>query len=266
VTSDSPDNADPHRRFWNHHDLDSIVDVWGGVVGEDRIHLLTVPPAGAPPTLLWERFCSVLGIDPDRYDASQDKGSNFSLSLSDTELMRRINVELRPELDRDSFKRWATRFFANNVMRAGKAEQTKDDRAQLPPDAHEWAVTKSEEMVAELRHRQVKVVGDLDELVPSPFDPSQPASVNEPKVVYPDGAVDMIVKLVRRLAEVDPESGVRRSRGGASERGARRRERRRAADPEVDAAAEPGRRAARRAARQHDNDGPIEWTDEILYE
>jgi len=265
-------DQDAHRRFWHHHDLDKIVEVWGAGVGEERIHLLTVPPSGAPPTLLWERFCSILEISPDRYDASQGKGSNFSLSFSDTELMRRINVELRPELDRTAFKRWATRFLANHVMRASQSDQADDDRATLSAQTHDWAVARSGEIVEQIRQRRVQVVGDLDELVPRPLDDPDEARSNEPKVVYPDGAVRMIVELVKRLAQLDPEAGSSPSRrgggDGAEERGGQRRAGRRRAGAGGDSDAAGRARRARRRAEPQDEpvEGGPDWADEVMYE
>ncbi len=271
VKSETPELADPHRRFWKHHDLDQIIEAWGGVVGEDRIHLLTVPRSGAPPTLLWERFASIIGVDPAEYDTSQDKGSNFSLSFSDTELMRRLNVQLRPDLDRATFKRWATRFFANHVLRAGDADEAKDDRAVLDPATHEWAARRSEEMVDQLQRRSVQVVGDLAELVPPPVDHAGPVEPNVPKIVYPDAAVVMIARLVKRLAKMDPDlggpGGGRRGggRSGAGERAGPRRGGGRRGNAD---SADPGggARAGERRAQREAPEEPSEWSDEATWD
>ena len=55
---DQPTPGDRIReQFWRHHDVDAIARTWAGVVGPDRLTVVTVPPSGAAPYVLWERFC-----------------------------------------------------------------------------------------------------------------------------------------------------------------------------------------------------------------
>ncbi len=198
---------DAARRFWHHHDLPAIASKWANAVGgAAHVHLVTVPPSGAPPSMLWERFCSVVGIDPSRYDISQDKKSNFSLSYSDTELLRLVNRSIGEELSRLSRKKWATRFLANRVLRAHTGDDTADDRPTLDAAQHRWAVERSEQDLDALRTMGLHVVGDLDELMPVPRDPDAPSTAATPQVTYPDRAGEVIAALVKRLAQLDPEA------------------------------------------------------------
>jgi len=205
ITGESHSAAnDAHRRFWRHHDLVGITRRWAAAVGAENVHIVTVPPSGAPPSTLWERFCSVIGLDhPERYDVSQDRRSNFSLSYSDSELMRQINIALRDEIGRVAYKRWATRYFANRVLRASAGERTAHDRPGLTPAAHDWAVHRSQEMIDTLDDLGVHVVGDLAELMPARAPAGD--APTEPMTVYPEGAVHVIAALIRRIAEVDPQ-------------------------------------------------------------
>ena len=63
---------DPDRQgrlatwFWGVQEIPDILDRWGETSPRERVHLVTVPPQGAPPTLLWERFAETFGIDPTR--------------------------------------------------------------------------------------------------------------------------------------------------------------------------------------------------------
>lgn len=265
VSTSQETEGDAHRRFWRHHDLGAIIDRWAAVVGADHVHLLTVPPSGASPTLLWERFCSIIGADPSRYDASQDQGSNFSLSLSDSELMRRLNVELRPELNKANFKKWATHFFANNVLRASSADEVAQDRARLDAATYSWARDRSVEIADAVRTRGVDVVGDVDELVPPPMDPTKVPQENTPRVNYPDEAVVIIAKLVTRLATLDPEAGGGRRKGRGDRTGD--------SAPRRGAGEERGPRGRRRAGAAEggstdhlDEADTAEWNDELEYQ
>lgn len=204
ITANGEITPNAHRRFWRHHDVAGITSRWVREVGADNVHLVTVPPSGSPPALLWERFCSVIGVDPSRYDISQDKKSNFSLSFSDSELMRQINLALQKDLGRSAHKRWATHYLANRVLRVSSGERFAHDRPALSASTHQWAIERSQQMVEDLSTLGMQVVGDLSELVPptrnSVDDP--PAA---PATSYPDSAAHIMAALLRRIAEVDPQ-------------------------------------------------------------
>lgn len=52
------------RRFWRQQDIARIAARWAEAVGPQRVTMVTVPPPGADPDLLWNRFCEAAGIDP----------------------------------------------------------------------------------------------------------------------------------------------------------------------------------------------------------
>jgi len=201
VTAD-PALHDASRRFWHHHDVVAIVDRWLDIVGPDRLHLVTVPPSGAPPSLLWERFASVVGVDPDGYDITQDRNSNFSLSYSDTELLRQVNRALRPGMSRKAQKRYSTRYLSNRVLRAASAEATSADRPTVDATTYAWAVERSAEMIARLGRPGVRVVGSLDELRPAPA--ADAVGTADPAQAYPERIAEIIAALLKRLAALDP--------------------------------------------------------------
>ena len=49
--------------FWRQFSMARITENWMAGVGADRVTLVTVPPAGADPELLWGRFCAAAGSD-----------------------------------------------------------------------------------------------------------------------------------------------------------------------------------------------------------
>ena len=196
-----PTEHDASRRFWHHHDATAIVDRWLGAVGSDRTHLVTVPPSGAPPSVLWERFSSVVGIDPDAYDITQDRNSNFSLSYSDTELLRQVNHALSTGISRKARKRYSTRYLSNRVLRNDSANATASDRPALDEATQVWAAERSRQIIAGLRSSGVRVVGDLDELQPVP---GQTGAGSAPLQVYPERTAEIIAALIKKMAALDP--------------------------------------------------------------
>ena len=82
----------PGRAFWTRQDAPGITEVWQEAAGRDRVTVLTVPPPGAPPGLLWERFASLLPVDGAGIDL--DVRTNPSLGLASLLVLRELNQRL----------------------------------------------------------------------------------------------------------------------------------------------------------------------------
>ncbi len=81
------------ERFRRAQDVARILSVWRRQLPPERIHVVTVPPRGSDPRLLWDRFARVLGLDPDPY-RSPGSVANTSLGYPSAELLRRVNLAL----------------------------------------------------------------------------------------------------------------------------------------------------------------------------
>ena len=153
----------PGLRFWRQHDVARLTERWAGAVGAERVHLVTVPPSGAPRDLLWQRFCSVVGLDPARYPAeSANLRSNPGLDRVSAEMLRRVNVLLGDGVDRGAKLRILKRGLAKHAL----VELDHQLPIVLGEEQYAWAKQYSHELVARLESRGVKVVGDLADLVP----------------------------------------------------------------------------------------------------
>ncbi|MBO0815873.1 MAG: hypothetical protein J2P30_12135 [Actinobacteria bacterium] len=151
--------TDEARRFMNLHDVPAILERWSNEVTADRVHLITVPPPGSHPRLLWERFAGVLGLEPDHYNLDVP-GTNPSLGAADAALLRRINVALAEDLSWPDY---------NRLVKFGLAPAMatrRDVRIALPDDAFKWAVEWAGQAVEKLSGAGYQLVGDLDDLIP----------------------------------------------------------------------------------------------------
>lgn len=235
----------PARSFWHHHDLGRIVRTWVGAAGRDRVVVIPVPPADAPPDVLWERFASVLRVDPHAFDTDQDRKSNQSMGYAETELVRQVNRGLRAHLDKETQRRLVLKHLANEVLRPDPSETSDRMPISLGPAARAWAVDRSRAMAAEVETLGVRVVGPLHDLVPSPpsvprdDDPADDLADELAPPEVPAGFVRAVTALIMRIAEL--EQAADPSRALASPSLAEVRERRRQA-----------RRRAARAARAGD--------------
>lgn len=191
------------RMFWGLHDAVRVLGNWGAAVPPERIHLVTVPQPDAPSGLLWERFTSVTGIDPQRYDTRVQR-TNTSMGIVETELLRRVNMALGKSLGR-RYDALARRLLAETVL-AGRRDST---RIRLPQEYYSWAVDRTKEIITGVEAAGYEVVGDLDELIPLPQHGETPRSddVQSPELL--DAAVDAVVGLLQHSAP--PRRGLQAS-------------------------------------------------------
>ena len=171
---------DPRRRgklaswFWSVQEVPAILDRWAADLPPERVHVVTVPPLGAPREWLWERFAGVLGIDPASVDTDSGR-SNPSLGVPETALVRRINERVNHGvLGGDAYRALVRELLAHRTLSARRDSA----RLGLPDDVRAWASQLSERWIDALTERKYDVVGSLDELRPGPasafVDPDSP--------------------------------------------------------------------------------------------
>jgi hypothetical protein len=149
-----------HRHFWQAQDVLEVLARWSLAVPPERVHVVTVPQPGAASGMLWERFASVLGLDPAVVDTDVPI-SNVSLGVAEAELLRRMNRSLRKRVDWPTYEQEVKVGVARRL-----AARTGAARLTVPVDRREWVGECAEQMIAGLADGGYDIVGDLDELRP----------------------------------------------------------------------------------------------------
>lgn len=189
----SPDRA--LRNFKRAHDVGAVLQTWGKVVPPRRLHVVTVPPPGSDRRLLWDRFASVLGVDPG-VCTEPPAAANESLGYASTELLRRVNLELGP-MPRTDYSSTVKEYLAWQVLSQRAATE---GRARVDRPTCEFALGWNERTREAVEASGARVVGSLDEL---PTDRSD----------VPDRYVDeaQVVPTTEELLEaaVTAEEGLR---------------------------------------------------------
>jgi hypothetical protein len=169
-----PDDA--AAKFAALHRLSDVAARWTAGVPPDRVHVVVLPRSGADPEILWDRFCAALGVEPSVANHRPPRG-NASLGAVEAEVLRRINSKLAAHAVHDyQLREWVRRSFVMPVVMA----RGPGARIALRPDDHGWARAEAAALVTRLASAPYSVIGDLDELVPSP-DPGpgvQPESLD----------------------------------------------------------------------------------------
>lgn len=196
----SRDVATSPHVTWNWRGLDAgeVLGRWARTVPDEHVHVVTLPRDGAPPSLLWERFATVVGIDPDscRLEVAR---ANRSMGLVEAEVLRRVNPHLRGDF-RSPFARstWVRNYLAGEHLVARGGE-----RFWPEPDRVEECRARGRAMVEMIRGRGFEVVGDVEDLLVPDHLPERrtPGSVTDAEVAQV--AVETIAAMlpdVRRLS------------------------------------------------------------------
>jgi len=189
-----------HQHFWMAQDILDVLARWSAAVPPERIHVVTVPQPGAESGLLWQRFASVIGVDPGVVDTDVPM-SNVSLGVAEAELLRRMNRSLRNRMDWPTYEREIKVGLAKRL-----AARRDSARLSVPANRRAWVGQCAEEMIAGLRSGGYDVVGNLDELRPV-FD-ERPAVM--PSEVRPQRLLRMAGDVVGELVA---DSAAQRSSG-----------------------------------------------------
>ncbi|HEX5018331.1 MAG TPA: hypothetical protein VFX15_12190 [Actinomycetes bacterium] len=190
--------------FWYWQDLEGLLDRWREVIPGERTHLVTVPPPGRQPGLLWRRFASVLHIDLATEELA-DRRANVSLGLVETEFLRRLNVDLGDTVDWATYREQVKQFLAQRTL--PRFEQSGP--IVLSADDQLWAAQRSKELVQRLGGMPIQIHGELAELE-SPEAPREGTDISEEAIV--EIGVRAIAHLLRKIGRTSAEtapSGVR---------------------------------------------------------
>jgi hypothetical protein len=154
-----------------------------------------VPPSGSPPTLLWERFAGLFGIDPGEFKPTNK--ANASLGVPESAMVRRLNMRLNDVLPNHHYRTFVRELLVHQNL-SGRAGSP---RLSLPEDAYRWASGLGRSWVSELALRGYDVVGDLDDLVPGPPLPYvDPDSCDEHEVS--EAAIDALAIMTNETARL----------------------------------------------------------------
>lgn len=217
----APLTAGPGSHFgWRALDVVDVLERWGAGLPPDRVHVVTVPPRGSSPDLLWQRFATLCGIDPESCDTRLGR-ANQSLGAAEAELLRRVNPRISDEIrGAAEVPRWVRDYLGHAVLVPRGGERIALGRQQV-----EQLRAKSQEAVQALEAAGYDVVGDLHELIP-PADPPagrEPDAVTDAELL--DVALDAIAVMLKDQRDLTRERNQWRVR-------ARRRDRQRRQEPQ----------------------------------
>ena len=188
-------SAEVAQWFWGVQEIPDVLDRWGESLPRDQVHLVTVPRPGASPTLLWERFAGVFGIDPIEF--TPEGKANASLGVPESTMVRRLNMRLNDTLPNHHYRTFVRELLVHRNL----SGRPGSPRLSLPEDTYRWASDLARSWVSELALRGYDVVGTLDDLVPDdPLPFVDPDHGDEEQVG--DAALDALAIMTRETARL----------------------------------------------------------------
>lgn len=185
LTSTWPRRTRAGAHFWANQDWARMVATWGSAGDRRPLVVVTVPPRGTPPSLLWERFCAAAGIEPIGFVL--EGWPNESLGAASAEVMRRLSAMRRGEGGRSRKHRAALKHaLAKNVL-AGHRQS--EPSLILDPARRTWVERTTRRQLDKLREADIRVVGNLDELWPVLDRPSS-TRVTDPALLGDEALLD----------------------------------------------------------------------------
>ncbi len=186
---------------WNWRTLDvrRVLERWSPAFPPERVHVLPLPGADAPKRLIWDRFATLLGIDPDSVDLTQSF-PNASMGVAEAETLRRVNEHLgdfSSAIDRGTYIR---SFLADErlVPRQGDpfwpaAERIEECRA------------RGRDAVDYIGAQEFDVVGRLESLLVPEQIPERrtPDSVSDSEVAQV--AVELVARMLHDVRDLRHE-------------------------------------------------------------
>ncbi len=184
------------QMFWRMQDAVEVLARWAGSIPPDRIHVVTVSSRGGPPDELWQRFASVVGIDPGWVDLG-GAFQNFSLGAAEATFLRRLNLALDDEVGWPLYNEVVKHHLAQEVL----VNRGKPIPIKLSATDRMWAADRSVDMVEGLRGAGYDIVGSLDDLLPTPSAGGSGDTPDEPPVeAQLDVALEAIAALLLRIS------------------------------------------------------------------
>ncbi|MGH3797422.1 MAG: hypothetical protein ACRDSP_21345 [Pseudonocardiaceae bacterium] len=191
-------SADGHwlgELFWRMQDVPDVLRRWAATLPPQRVHVVTVPPAGSAPGQLWRRFATVLGVHPDNLDDIPTE-PNHSLGPAEAQLLRKLNLVLPPDLRWEVYGLTIREQLFDMLARRPSGNR----RVTLPPAQLPWVIEESQRMMAELAESKYQIIGDLDDLLPTiPAQGPDPDVVTDAELL--DIALEAAGDLVQRYGE-----------------------------------------------------------------
>jgi hypothetical protein len=170
--------------FHRTQNIARILSAWAPNLAPGALHVVTVPRKRGRPDELWQRFASVLGVDPGVVTQAPED-TNPSLGHASSELIRRLNLRLG-RMPQSEYNWTVKEPVALEVL---SRRAPREGKAQLTRPAYDLALRWNVLTREAIARAGATLTGDLDDL---PTTPDRELRASLPVVPGTPGAADML--------------------------------------------------------------------------
>ena len=203
-------------RFWTVHQQARFVQRWADVVGPDKVTVLPLDPAR--PDAVFRAFEPLIGLRPGTLDPSLATHTNRSLSWAEAEAVRSFNTLVGMPGEFENVGEMLPPQVVS-ILVESRRPPADEPRATLSPQDVEALIPLATAMTDAIRESGVRVIGDLDLLVPT-VDPDAVVPVEPTSAPF-----DVVAHLLRSQREFVRRSQEAALARRASDRQARQKKR-----------------------------------------
>jgi hypothetical protein len=194
------------QAFWRAQDAAGVAERWSVGLPPEHVHIVTAPPVGSPPAVLWDRFASVFGAGGDSYSTATAGSANRSLGMLQTELLRRYNERHGSGLSWPVYRRT----IRVEVDRSFAAAISDPRKIELPRADVAFFAAAARDIADRLRRGRYDIVGALDDLLPSDGEAPAAGAGNEPTVATEEELLGAALDVLHAVLSRDGEDRAQR--------------------------------------------------------
>lgn len=211
LTAQLPPDPGDATAFWRSQNLHDLLRRWQILVPAERIHVVTCPPSGAAPDLLWRRFAEAVDLPADAVDLTRIPRRNESLGTAQIAFLRRVVTALDGRLEQPWYSRVAKRWFAQTLLgRLGAST-----KPVTPAPVAERLAAVSAAWLEEVRGGDFVVHGDLEELLPRVVGDDVPHPDDATDAEMLEGLPEVVAEMLLRTGQLQADLAQERSRSTA---------------------------------------------------
>lgn len=214
LMSHLPDEGGDGTPFWRSQNLHDLLRRWQALVPPERTHVVTCPPSGAAPDLLWRRFAEAVELSPDAVDLTRIPRRNESLGTAQIAFLRRVVEALDGRLEQPWFSRVAKRWFAQTLL----SRLSTSAKPVTPAPVARRLAAVSAAWIEEVRAGGYQVHGELDELLPQVVEEHAPHPDDATEAEILEGLPDVVAEMLLRTGRMQAELAQVRADNDALER------------------------------------------------
>ena len=127
-------DTERHQTFWRSYAYGALVRRWQSLVGADHVTVVTLPPAGAPSNLLWDRFRAAMAMPalPETAPKLPAFIANMGSTQAEAMLLHAMNVEAK----RRGWNRKTVNELQQQLLASGFLERPDRDRPLMLPSQY----------------------------------------------------------------------------------------------------------------------------------